>query len=644
MAYALRVFYLKNVAISVAQRGVSIPTKVALAFLGGNSNCYGYGVARKPTLWVPGADPVQIWWTNGRRALNVAFCNKNAIWEYVMTALAPEGRPRWGIGRKLALAFAAVLSITVVILAVSLLRMTGLIGGVQHILDVEWKKADAAQTIHAVSNQHALRTVQQLVVSTSERTALRADMAQGQAQWSQAMQWLQGQAPVGSEQQELQALAMLQKNYTEVLQRYHQLLDENWMSEAEVELKTVMLPLLQELQAKSQALGNNARSNAQNFGGAVVAQALDARWWVSGLGALGLVLGAILAWRMTRSITVPLRTAVQVAQAVANGQLAHEIPITSHDEAGQLLQALQRMNDSLQSIVVDVRAGSAAIASATSQIASGNLDLSSRTEEQANSLEQTAAALHQLASTVQQNFESSRQAKDLASKASEVAQRGGQVVGEAVSTMQTVNASSHKIADIIGVIDSIAFQTNILALNAAVEAARAGEQGRGFAVVAAEVRALAGRSANAAKEIKGLINDSVAGVAAGRNLVEKAGDTMAEIMSRASGVAQLVGEISAASQGQTQGLDQIKNAVVQMDAVTQQNAALVEQGAAASQALQVQAQSLVNMVSVFRVEGAVEAALSAPAYAPALAPIGFAPEVSAQRAVAPERAPKALSR
>jgi methyl-accepting chemotaxis protein len=319
--------------------------------------------------------------------------------------------------------------------------------------------------------------------------------------------------------------------------------------------------------------------------------------------ALSLGLGVLLAWLLVRSITQPLSQAVQVARAVASGDLTSRIEVNSKDETGQLMQALKDMNDSLVGIVGNVRSGTDTIATASSQIAAGNHDLSSRTEQQASSLEETAASMEELTSTVKQNADNARQANQLAVSASSVAVKGGSVVAEVVGTMGAINASSRKIVDIIGVIDGIAFQTNILALNAAVEAARAGEQGRGFAVVAAEVRNLAQRSAAAAKEIKTLIGDSVDKVEEGSKQVAEAGKTMDEIVDSVKRVTDIMAEITAASQEQTSGIEQINQAITQMDQVTQQNAALVEEAAAAASSLQEQASGLSQVVSVFKVNG-----------------------------------------
>ncbi|MGJ7485395.1 methyl-accepting chemotaxis protein [Variovorax sp. LT2P21] len=320
------------------------------------------------------------------------------------------------------------------------------------------------------------------------------------------------------------------------------------------------------------------------------------------VGGIALALGAWVAWFITRSITRPIGEAMLVAEAVAAGDLSSRVEARSRDETGRLMTALKTMNENLAKVVGEVRQGTDTMATASSQIASGNQDLSSRTEQQASSLEETAASMEELTSTVKQNADNARQANQLAVSASEVAVRGGSVVSQVVDTMSAINTSSRKIVDIIAVIDGIAFQTNILALNAAVEAARAGEQGRGFAVVASEVRSLAQRSAAAAKEIKGLIDDSVGKVAAGSHQVAEAGQTMEEIVASVKRVTDIMGEIMSASHEQTQGIEQINQAISQMDQVTQQNAALVEEAAAAAGSLQEQAATLVGAVSVFKLE------------------------------------------
>jgi len=344
-----------------------------------------------------------------------------------------------------------------------------------------------------------------------------------------------------------------------------------------------------------------------------------------GLGGGALALAALVAWWITRSITRPLGRALDVANTVAAGDLTSRIEVTSRDETGQLLQALKTMNESLARTVGTVRVGTDTIAVAAGQVAVGSQDLSSRTEQQASALEEAASSMEELTSTVRQNADNARQANVLADAASNVAARGGAVIAQVVGTMDAINASSSKITDIIGVIDGIAFQTNILALNAAVEAARAGEQGRGFAVVASEVRNLAQRSAAAAKEIKGLIGDSSGKVADGSRLVAEAGATMVEIVDSVRRVTDIMGEISSASLEQTEGIEQINMAVAQMDEGTQQNAALVEEAAAAAAALREQSTRLAQAVSVFRIDG--EQMLAASTASVDVAPVRMAPPV-----------------
>ncbi len=316
------------------------------------------------------------------------------------------------------------------------------------------------------------------------------------------------------------------------------------------------------------------------------------------------VLGVFIAWFVTISVTRPLNQAVGITDRIADGDLTATIRASSTDEVGHLLSSLQKMQANLQKIVGEVRTGVDSVSTASQQIAAGNQDLSSRTEEQASNLQQTAASMEQLAATVRQNTETAKQANTLAASASSAAAKGGSVVGNVVSTMEGISAASHKIADIINVIDGIAFQTNILALNAAVEAARAGEQGRGFAVVAGEVRNLAQRSAQAAREIKSLISDSVEKVDAGGKLVHQAGDAMQDIVAQVKRVSDLIGEITSATLEQNSGIGQVNNAVTQLDQVTQQNAALVEESAAAAESMKAQAHKLMQSVSVFRLSQA----------------------------------------
>lgn len=368
--------------------------------------------------------------------------------------------------------------------------------------------------------------------------------------------------------------------------------------------------------------------DARTSGAIAAAQDAAARWvmiqLISGAAALGLFF--MMLWSMFSSVIASMRQAVQVADDVARGDLTNQIVASGRDEVAQLMSALGRMQSSLVEVVSTVRQGSDSVAAASSQIAQGNHDLSARTASQASALEETAASMEELSATVRQNADNAHQANQLAMNASTVAEQGGSVVAEVVDTMKGINASSQKIADIISVIDGIAFQTNILALNAAVEAARAGEQGKGFAVVAGEVRSLAQRSAQAAKEIKDLITASVERVGQGAQLVDKAGETMTHVVASIRRVTDIMGEISAASSEQSTGVSQIGEAVAQMDGVTQQNAALVEEMAAAAGSLKSQAQNLVQAVAVFKLQAgrgarSMPAALTASSHARQTSPV-----------------------
>ncbi|MDB5758855.1 MAG: methyl-accepting chemotaxis protein, partial [Burkholderia sp.] len=384
--------------------------------------------------------------------------------------------------------------------------------------------------------------------------------------------------------------------------------------------------LLMMTMQKEQAAYMTAVQSLVTLGDKLVEQASDdsvavyhsGRMMMLALAAAAIVFAAVFAWLLGRSITRPLQHAVDIARTIAGGDLSRKVEVHGRDETGQLMLALQEMTASLVGIVNDVRRGTDSIAISSREIAAGNLDLSSRTEQQASSLEETASAMEELTATVKQNADNARQANQLALTASGVASDGGQVVDKVVDTMGAIDASSRKIVDIISVIDGIAFQTNILALNAAVEAARAGEQGRGFAVVAAEVRSLAQRSAAAAREIKGLIGDSVEKVETGGKLVRQAGATIREVVASVQRVTDIMAEITAASNEQSAGIEQVNHAISQMDQVTQQNAALVEEAAAAAGSMQEQATTLAGVVGAFRLDAADQQA--APAAEPAAVP------------------------
>ena len=405
-------------------------------------------------------------------------------------------------------------------------------------------------------------------------------------------------------------------------------------------LASKLQPVLASYKASIGALVESEKNAIVTAGTDARDTALNARNTLIGLGVAALLLAVALGWLITRSLVRELggepRTAADVARAVAGGDFTQPIAVKDGDTTSLMAQ-LAAMIDGLAQVVSQVRRGSESVAMASSEIAQGNQDLSARTESQASALEETAASMEQLGATVRQNAESASQANALARSASDVAVRGGEVVGQVVQTMKGINESSQRIADIIGVIDGIAFQTNILALNAAVEAARAGEQGRGFAVVASEVRSLAGRSAEAAKEIKQLISASVERVEQGSAMADQAGETMTEVVQSIRRVTDLMGEINAASSEQASGVAQVGEAVTQMDQATQQNAALVEEMAAAAGSLSSQAQELVQAVAVFKLDASQSgaSAYSTPTARPA-------PNAAPVRIPAPARKPTAF--
>ena len=407
---------------------------------------------------------------------------------------------------------------------------------------------------------------------------------------------------------------------------------------------STIVPLANKIDDALTALGRNKEAAAAAAAAEESALYDQTRKVMIGLVVASVIIGVALGLLITSGLTGQLGGepgyAMEVAGLIAAGQLDTVIRTRGNDK-GSLLAAMEAMRASLANIVTQVRSGTDTIATASNQIAAGNLDLSSRTEEQASSLEETASSMEELTSTVRQNADNARQANVLAQSASEVAVRGGAVVAEVVDTMASINDSSRKIVDIIGVIDGIAFQTNILALNAAVEAARAGEQGRGFAVVASEVRNLAQRSAAAAKEIKTLISDSVEKVDAGGKLVDQAGVTMSEIVQSITRVTDIMSEIASASAEQTMGIEQVNSAITQMDEVTQQNAALVEEAAAAAASLQDQAETLAEVVSIFKLGNEMAAVHHAAAPARQAAPM--APARSANRRTGPATAAARLT-
>ncbi|MEN9452470.1 MAG: methyl-accepting chemotaxis protein [Pseudomonadota bacterium] len=517
------------------------------------------------------------------------------------------------IGQRLGMGFGLLIVMMLSIVAVALLRFNDVSAINNRIIEKDWVKADAANIVNATTRANARLSMQLLITEdTTQITRIQADINTNKKAISDALNTLDQLVYLPQGRQLLAQLKQAREQYGASFTQVANLVKQGERAQANALMLSETLPRLDALQSPITQLTALQKKVVQQSSQELQDQLHAAGILMLTIGTMGALSGAAFAWWVTRSITRPISQAVTLAKTVAAGDLSSPQTDCDADECGQLLQALHDMNGSLIHIVTQVREGTASLATATSQIASGNMDLSSRTEEQASALEETAASMEQLTATVKHNFESGVHANNLAETASEVAVRGGSVVSQMVHTMEAIHESSTKIADIIGVIDGIAFQTNILALNAAVEAARAGEQGRGFAVVASEVRSLAGRSALAAKEIKELIGDSVGNVKEGCQLVEQAGSTMDEIVVHVRRVADLMREITTASKEQSLGIEQVNEAVSQMDMVTQQNAALVEESAAAAKSIEHQADQLLQTVSTFKLEAANRLSYHAP--------------------------------
>ncbi|NVD98406.1 methyl-accepting chemotaxis protein [Massilia sp. BJB1822] len=527
------------------------------------------------------------------------------------------------VGTTLTLGFAAVLLMLAFATLLSISRMADMNENMDIIVREQYPKVLEAQSILDLNNKIARSLRNSLLISD---TALAAkEIATVQAKRKEIEEAYGRLTPLIKSDKGKGLLAAMQsarKTYDTALDEVIRLQEAGQRDEA---VKSMLENMRASQLAYMDAIGAliKHQSSVIELGRQNAEDAYTSgRLTMIIMGALALVAGIAAAWIITRSLLKQLggepEYASGIARQIAAGDLAVRIDIKDGDKSS-LLYAIRGMRDSLAQIVGEVRLGTDSIATASAQIAAGNLDLSARTEQQAGSLEETASSMEELTSTVKQNTDSARQANELAQSASSVAVRGGAVVSQVVDTMSAINESSRKISDIIGVIDGIAFQTNILALNAAVEAARAGEQGRGFAVVASEVRNLAQRSAGAAKEIKELIGDSVEKVNAGAQLVDQAGATMGEIVDSVQRVTNIMGEITNASHEQEAGIEQINGAVAEMDSVTQQNAALVEEAAAAATSLQEQASRLAELVGVFRLDASATAA-RAPAAAKTAAP------------------------
>ena len=504
------------------------------------------------------------------------------------------------VGLRLGLSFSAILLITALIAATGMWRIASLQGASERVATQEIEQQTLVENWVADIRLNWVRTEAFLkAIDRDYMEKLTAD-TQTTAQGIEAkVKRVEGLVQGDKNRAQLATIAAASKAYSDKLAEIRELHrggEPNVPTMVDKDLRPLADQYLKSLDDLRTAMATQLAASQSDTGSLAKASQV-----LLGVGTLiAVALGARLAFTVTRSIVRPVQQGKQAAESIADGDLTHPIATTNNDETGQLLQALATMQSRLATIVGNVRRSAEGVATASAEIASGNNDLSARTEQQASALEETAASMEELGSTVRQNADNARQANQLAMSASTVAIQGGQVVAEVVDTMKGINESSKKIADIISVIDSIAFQTNILALNAAVEAARAGEQGRGFAVVASEVRNLAQRSAEAAKEIKGLIGTSVERVERGSALVDRAGATMSEVVASIRRVTDIMGEISAASSEQSSGVGQVGEAITQMDQATQQNAALVEQSAAAADSLKTQAGQLVEAVAVFR--------------------------------------------
>jgi methyl-accepting chemotaxis protein len=505
------------------------------------------------------------------------------------------------LGQRLAIGFGMVILLMLAIAFIGVSQINRVNANVAGMVNDFYPKTVMANTIKGELEQTARSMRNLLFMSTvPEIKGELAAIENANKVVSDALNKFAQAATSAEGRRLLQEVIDARANYVPALNNFIQTVNDGQIEQARDLVLPQTVPLqqkyfdsLDKLIAFQGGLMEKAGKEAEAVSGST-------RMLLIALAAAASILAILVGFGTTRSITRPLTAAIKIAERVAAGDLTTRVEVNSRDETGQLLAALKNMNDSLVDTVGQVRNGTETIGVASRQIAAGNLDLSTRTENQASSLEETASSMEELTSTVKQNADNAKQANQLVVSASDVAMRGGQVVGQVVDTMGSIKASSRKIVDIIGVIDGIAFQTNILALNAAVEAARAGEQGRGFAVVAAEVRNLAQRSAAAAKEIKTLIGDSVEKVDVGGKLVDEAGKTMDEIVASVKHVADIMVEITAASDEQRSGIEQVNQAIAQMDRMTQENAALVEQAAAAAQSMQDQAVNLAQSVAVFK--------------------------------------------
>jgi len=546
------------------------------------------------------------------------------------------------IAKRLGVGFALVLGLTLVIAAAAVWRLNTIADATRAMMAVPLAKERMMEEWHMQTFAAVRRTA--AIVKSSDPSLVEFFKADGVKTASRSTELLkQIEALLDSDEERalFGRITELRKAYTSSKERAIKAKAAGDTAEAERILNQEYVPTSEAYEGKQAELVKMQQDRIDTVAKEIDNASRHSARMIMIVAGVAVLFGAACAWVLANAIVRPIRQAVEVAEKVAGGDLTQHIDASGTCETGALLRALRNMNDSLVAIVAQVRSGTDTIATASAEISAGNMDLSSRTEQQAGSLGTTASTVEELTGTVRQNADNARQASQLSIAASEIATQGGAVVDQVVQTMGAINDSSKKIVDIISVIDGIAFQTNILALNAAVEAARAGEQGRGFAVVAGEVRTLAQRSAAAAKEIKALIVDSVSKVEDGTKLVDQAGMTMSEVVDSIRKVSDIVAEIASASGEQSTGIEQVNNAIADMDSSTQHNAALVEESAAAATALRDQADKLAEVVALFHIDSK---AMTAPKAAPAPTPSrAVVPVKTSVRKPAPKAAPKAAA-
>ena len=507
------------------------------------------------------------------------------------------------IGTRLGVGFGFVLLLLALIVATGLRGFQTVGGSTGRLVGEDWVKAEAANTIDTMTRANARRTFELfLAPDRAYRDGIREKIDANKAEIGKALALLQDRASAPDERALLAQLTERRRAYVDSFTQVNQLIESGKTEQARTLVLGETMRHLDVLQESVRDMSALQKRRAASAGQDVQNEIAGGSKIMLALGTAALVIGTLFTATLARSIVHPLRAAVALAQRVADGDLSGRIQSSAKDELGELLRALAVMNENLGNMVRQVRQGTETIASASTQIASGNLDLAARTEMQASALQQSASSMEELTGAVQQNAANAQRANALAGSASTTTAEGSAAVAKVALTMTAISDSARRIEDIIAIIDGIAFQTNILALNAAVEAARAGEQGKGFAVVASEVRSLAQRSAVAAREIKALIVDSTAKIGDGARLAGQAGDTMQQVLAGVREVAAIMAEITAASDEQRAGIEQVNIAVGQMDGATHQNAVLVEQAAAAAQSLQDQAATLNETIRMFKIE------------------------------------------